>query len=464
MHDKPTFGAEGSQTLLHPIVLIAMLIALPLLLLLPRRYAVIPFLLIAFLVPLQQEVMIGGFRIFVSRIMIVAGWFRIIQWKISSRGPVLAGGFNTLDKLFLFWAGFRAIAQILFYLQMAAVINQVSFFWDALGGYFLLRFLIRDEKDIELVIKTFAFVVVVLGACMLRERITNENVFDILGGLRQIKEFRNGHIRSQGPFQHEILAGTFGATLIPLFLWLWKGRKSKLAAVGGVLGSTVMTITAGASTAVSAYAAGIMALFFWPLRKKMRQLRWGIVIALCCLQVVMKAPVWFLINHIDLVGGSSSYHRAELIDQFLRHFWSWWLLGTNTATEWGWDMWDAANQYVAEGEVGGLATLICFIAMICVAFRWLGNARKQSAGNGQKQWYIWFLGATLFSHVVAFFGVSYFDQTRISWLALLAIISAAVAPAVMARARAKLRVQQNLPEDPKPEVLPALTPFNVEFL
>jgi hypothetical protein len=52
----------------------------------------------------------------------------------------------------------------------------------------------------------------------------------------------------------------------------------------------------------------------------------------------MKAPVWFLIARIDLAGGSSGYHRAMLIDTFLRHFGDWWLLGTKDAFSWGWDM------------------------------------------------------------------------------------------------------------------------------
>jgi hypothetical protein len=34
----------------------------------------------------------------------------------------------------------------------------------------------------------------------------------------------------------------------------------------------------------------------------------------------------------------------------------------------------------------------------------------------------------MFSHVVGFFGISYFDQTRMAWFALLVMIVAATAP------------------------------------
>jgi hypothetical protein len=49
-------------------------------------------------------------------------------------------------------------------------------------------------------------------------------------------------------------------------------------------------------------------------------------------------------------------------------------------------------------------------------------------GDAKKEWFFWLLGAALFSTVVGFFGVNYFDQTKFVWFALLAIISAATAP------------------------------------
>src|SRR5208283_193587 len=150
--------------------------------------------------------------------------------------------------------------------------------------------------------------------------------------------------------------------------------------------------------------------------------------------LVMKAPVWFVISHIDIVGGNSSYQRAFLIDQFIRHFGDWWLLGTFQSDSWGFDMWDHTNQFVAEGESGGLATLICFIAMISVSFGMLGKARKAVEGDNEKEWMVWILGAALFAHVVGYFGISYFDQTRVAWFALLAMISAATAPILASQA------------------------------
>jgi hypothetical protein len=151
---------------------------------------------------------------------------------------------------------------------------------------------------------------------------------------------------------------------------------------------------------------------------------------LILLQIVMKAPVWFVINHVDLVPGNSSYHRAMLIDVFIRHFWDWWLVGTNDAKNWGWDMWDTSNQFVNEGESGGLATFICFILLISWSFGLLGKARKlvEAEGDRKKEWSLWFLGVALFAHIVGFFGISYFDQTKFMWYSLFAIIIATTVP------------------------------------
>jgi hypothetical protein len=44
------------------------------------------------------------------------------------------------------------------------------------------------------------------------------------------------------------------------------------------------------------------------------------------------------------------------------------------------------------------------------------------------EWLLWFLGSALFANVVAFFGVNYFDQSRMAWYALIGMICASAAP------------------------------------
>ena len=51
------------------------------------------------------------------------------------------------------------------------------------------------------------------------------------------------------------------------------------------------------------YVCMIGALIFWRWRQHMPRVRWGILIGLFVLHLVMKAPVWFLIARISEVEG-----------------------------------------------------------------------------------------------------------------------------------------------------------------
>jgi hypothetical protein len=427
------YGGGLNQSLLHPLVAVAMILTILLALFLPRRYVIFPLLFSTILIPLPQQLYIGGAHVFVFRILILFGCIRMLWTKLSEKTPILAGGWNVVDYLFLCEVLFHSFASLAtFHFASGEIVYQVGSLWDLLGGYFLVRFLIQDEDDLFMTIKAFVPIVTVLSVTMLGERIIHQNVIGYLGGIPIGIDIREGSIRAHGSFAVSITAGVFGATLLCLFVLLWKSGRSKLLAAVGIIGCTIITITSASSTPLLGYLGGILAICFWPMRKLMRPFRWGIVIALIGIHLIMKAPVWFLIAHVDMVAGNSGYHRAMLIDTFVRHFWDWWLIGTNAMLSWGIDMWDLSNQFVAEGETGGLVTFICFIMLISKSFGRIGTARKIVQGDTKKEWLFWLLGATLFAHCVSYFGISYFDQIKIAWFALLAMISAATAPVLAA--------------------------------
>lgn len=435
------FGGGVGESTIDPIVLAAMLIAILLIFVLQRRYVLIPVLCTIFLVPLGQSVHAIGVHWFVSRIIVLAGLVRAVAVKVASREPLVTDWPNTIDRAFIGCVLLEAVAFILLYRQTEALVNQCGFLIDFLGAYLLVRFLIKDEAAIDLALKCMAFIALGLGACMVWEQMTVQNPFALIGG-HLVPDVREGRIRAQGPFHHALTAGTFAATLVPLFFLLWKNTGAKFAAVVGLLGCTVMTFCSQSSTPLLSYTAGLGAICFWPVRKTMRALRWGVLALVLGLHLAMKAPVWFLIARVDLVDGSSSYHRALLVDQFIRHFSDWWLIGTKDAGKWGWDLWDVQNQYVDVGETGGLIALVLFILMIASAYSRIGKARRIVTTQKQ-QWYFWFLGCALFANLVAFFGVNYYDQLKVSWFALLAMISAATAPVLSVR-----HPQQAEPEEP----------------
>jgi hypothetical protein len=422
------FGGGAGDTVMHPAVAAAMIITIMLILGLPRKHVIIPFFLCAFLIPLGQMLVLGGVHLFVLRIVVLFCCARMLFAKFSNHARLFRPGLTSVDTVFTLWVMFRALAFLfLFSLQSAALVNQIAWLLDVLGGYFFLRFAIQDDEDVRRAIKVLAVVAAIVGVCMVNEKLRSQNLFGYLGGMPISPEIRDGAIRAQGPFSHPILAGSFGATLVPLFLWLWRGGKAKPYAIVGVIGSTCIVLASASSTPLMGYIAGIVAILFWPMREHMRMFRWGLVIALISVHLAMKAPVWFLIARVDLTGASSGYHRAMLVDHFIRHFSEWWLIGTNNNANWGYDMWDLSNQFVAEGVSGGLATFICFIALISKSFGRIGDARKAVRGDRKQEWFLWCLGAALVSHIGAFFGISYFDHTQISWFALLIMINVVTA-------------------------------------
>jgi len=300
--DNLRFGGGASETVLHPIVLVAMLIAIALIFLLPRKYVIWPFLCTAFLVPLGQSILVGGLHFFVIRVIILSVVVRMLASRFTSPAGIFGGRLGTLDIVFLVWAFCRVLAGVLvFSFGAGALVYQAGFLLDAIGGFFALRYLISDDEDIYRTLRVFATLCIIIACCMLFERVYRLDVFGLLGGVRAVPEVRNGSVRAEGPFQHELLAGTFAATLLPLFFLLWRDAKSRFLAVLALIAATVMVITSHSSTSVMAYGAGILGLCAWPLRRHMRLVRWAFVLTLISLHMVMKAPVWFLIARIDIV-------------------------------------------------------------------------------------------------------------------------------------------------------------------
>jgi len=424
------FGGGVTDTVLNPAVALIIVLAGVLMLILPQRKAIIPFLLTSMLIPSDQVLVLAGLHFPLMRILIVFGMLRVFIIKGPGDWSVFSGGLNRIDKAFILLSLVTAVAGTLLFRNTQGFIYELGKLYTAFGIYFLVRCLIRTQEDVVRVIRVLALIVVALGAVMISERITHHNPYALLGGAKAAyfatDLARDGRVRATGSFGTPILAGVFGAVTLPLFIGIWlRDKKQRGIAIVGILGATVMVIGCNSSTPAIAYLAGIMGICLWPLRSKMGFVRWGFFGLLVCLHMVMKAPVWHLITRISISG--SAYHRFALIDQTIRHFSQWWLVGTKSNGAWGWDMWDTANQYVSDAVDGGLLTLLLFIALLVYGFKFLGNARR-AATDKKQELFFWSLAVALFVHVVSFFGISYWDQSIVGWYALLAFICATAVP------------------------------------
>jgi hypothetical protein len=414
------FGGGAAETFLHPSVAVGMVIAIVLILTLPRKKAITPFLLAFFTIPVGQVLVLAGVHLLMHQILILTVLARMAAFRGSAPEGRFAGGFNALDQVVVLWSVSALVIINLQWVDSQMLIKSLGDFVEAFGGYLAARFLIPDREALRRTIKVFAVICVIQGACMVSEQFTHQNVFSFLG--KWPPPIRDGHVRSEGTMG-SLYGGVFAGVLIPLFLWLWTERKSRMAACAGLAGATAMVWASHASTSWMTYGAGLFGLGFWPLRKYMRIVRWGLVALLVGLHLVMKGPVWSLIARIDLTGGSSSYHRYALVDNCIRHFGDWWLLGYKYYGSWGWDMWDLCNQFVVAAVTGGLVTFFLYITIFKRSFGAIGMARK--CADRRHEWLLWCLGADLFANVVAHFGINYVLELMMSFFPLLACISVA---------------------------------------
>jgi hypothetical protein len=395
---------------------------------LPRRFAFMPLIISTCYMTLGQQLLVETLNFTIMRIMILFGWIRLFV-----RREYFSIKLNTIDKLIIWWVVVSVVIYTLSWQTSEAIINQLGFVYNTIGLYFLFRFFIRDLDDINRAIKVIAVIVVPLAILMLIESTTGRNLFSVFGGVREFSTFREGKFRCQGPFAHPILAGTFGATCVPLFLALWfRGRSGKLLGIIGSAAATIITIISTSSGPVMSYLAGIVGLMMWPFRKRMRVIRWGILSAVIALHIIMKAPVWALIGRLSNITGGTGWHRVELINAAIDHFDEWWLLGTKYTAHWLPDFLpidpnsaDITNEFIKEGVNGGVLKMTLFIIITALCFRAVGRAVQVMEGYPfSKRILVWSLGATLFAHVTAFISVSYFDQMIVLWYLLLAMISA----------------------------------------
>ena len=420
--------AIQNQTNVTAVGVVALVVMAYLVWTLPRRFAVCPLLVMVCLMPLGQQLVMFGLHFYLFRVLLSVGIARVIaQGEAAKMKWVLA------DKLFLWWILVSIVFGTMSKLTPAHFQNRLGDAFNASFCYFFIRCVIVDFEDIIVAVCTLAWSCIPVAALMLIEKATAHNLLSVFGGVSEITELREGHLRCQGAFRHPILAGVFGATQIPLFvaLWYYRSRYRLLAGVG-TISAIIITIAAASSGAIMSALMAVGGLALWKFRKYLRWLRWGVVVMLLCSPLVMHAPVWHLMAKADVFSGSTGWHRAYVIDVALEHLNEWWLFGTTYTAHWGPggqviaadpDMMDITNHYIVEGVNGGLFRLALFIVIIVVSFNGLGRALQKESATSTKGFFLWALGASMSGHCLAFLSITYFDQLIIVWYWLWAVIA-----------------------------------------
>jgi len=380
--------------------------------LLPRSWAPIALIAGVCYMTLGQGIEVAGLSFPIVRLLLLAGVIRVFI-----RGERPAGGLTGMDKLFLVWAAWAILASA-FHEDAAAMLEyRLGLAYNALCTYFLMRCFCQDEHDLYRVVHATAWILVPVAAEMVFEQLTRRNLFAIFGGVPELPEVREGHLRSQGPFAHSILAGTVGAVCIPMLAGLW--RRFPLSAKVGLSACGVMVLTSASSGPMASTLAALFAMLLWRWRHLTRHMRIAAVLGYILLDLVMKAPAYYLIARIDLAGGSTGWHRARLIESSIAHLHEWWWAGTDytrhwmpTGVTWSPNHTDITNHYIKMGVLGGLPLMGLFIAILWVGFRYVGRTvRAIDPSDPQRGFFAWCIGAGLFAHAATCVAVSYFDQS-----------------------------------------------------
>lgn len=387
---------------------------------LPRRWAVLPILVMACFVSSAQRIVVFNFDLNYLRVLLLVGILRIVI-----RGEYTAFTWCRLDKVVILWAVSATLFYTLRNASLSALVNRLGFSLDAIGMYLLFRCLIREWGDVENIVKGLVWISIPLSVFFIIENRTGRNLFSVFGGVPAITVVREGRLRCQGAFSHPILAGCFWAAAIPLFaaVW-WKSIPNRIWAILGTITALLIIVCCASSTPVlGVLAAGIGAVTY-SFRKEMRTIRLGLVGILVILHVSMNAPVWQLVARVSAVGGSTGWHRFLLIDRTITNFPKWFLMGCSGEMVASWGIWmaDVTNQYVLEGVNGGFVTLCLFVYCIVIAFREIGKLWRRQKSQSYEMKLAWALGIAIFVHCMQFIGVSYFGQANIQWYLLLAII------------------------------------------
>ncbi len=368
-----------------------------------------------------------GFTLFPNRLLSFLAFARVL-W----RGEFDRSRLIPMDRLLVLLYAVMTLILVLRPDESPAL--RMARALDVLLGYFACRGLLATPNDLRWLLRLVALLLVPYVLLLAYEMATQHNVF--FPGNEGIRQWiREDRVRCFGSFRHPSLLGSLGATFFPLFVVTAViGEERKRAVMGAVLGTGVVLLS-NSGGPVSVLATGVVALCFWPLRRLMGVVCAGMFTAIVALDLVMKAPVWYLLMRLSSVTGGTGWHRSYLIDMAVQDLGRWWLAGLPIAETRHWFPYfieatggaDITNQYIAFGLNAGLLGLILFLAFITCAYRYLGRAmhalRERDDMPGYEEGLLWGLGAMLTVHVFNWLGITYFDQFVTIWVLQMAAIA-----------------------------------------
>lgn len=388
---------------------------------LPRKYAFLPLMIAG--CHLGFGKIIGDLTI--VRLLIIVGMVRAWSSGISKEKVK-----SKLDYAFMFFCIWMILSSLGHNLKpFNPWTYRLGMAFNIFGTYLYGRTYLPDINSFRRFALSMLIVLIPLGLLMIVEKRTQNDYYYYVGASSLNSAIREGKIRASGPFTHPILAGCAGATALPFAYLLWRTRRRKLAILGFATCISV-TLACASSGPLAAVAVTGLAVFLWHWRTRLGLLRWGAVCAGLLFWIVKGKGPWHLMGSIDLVGGSTGYFRARLIDQSLTYLGEWWFVGTDYTRHWmetgvsfSTDHTDMTNYFIHLGVIGGLMLVIGLLSILIMCFNMIGRRMKALRGTKHPdEIVLWCAGTALAAHTISFVSISYFDQMYVLFYLLLGAI------------------------------------------
>lgn len=386
-----------------PIGLLVLLLTMLLILSRKRAYVYMGIAIVIAFLPGSQRIVIGSLDFPFIRIAVIVGFIRCVIYQEAR-----IRAWAVPDTLVLVWVLWSSATQFLVYSRIDASITRFGFAIDAAGMYFLARFLVRSRQDVIDLLKMASIVAICSAPFFLIESQTGRNIFSQLGGVPEYSLVRNGRLRCQGPFSHPIMAGLFWAMWLPSVVSMAVAlRRDRILWILGCTAILIIVYATASSTPVMAVILGVGTLLLYPGRKWLSVAVWCGLFAAAGLHLVMAKGVHHVLARINIVSGSTGWHRYYLMDEAINHFGEWFLIGTESTAHWGLGLSDVTNQFVLEATKGGLVGMVVFTAILILVMRANGSAAIHAQDRAVSL-INWGFFAGLIAMTFSFIGVSLF--------------------------------------------------------
>jgi len=362
--------------------------------------------------PADIPVQIIGLNFYALRIV---GMCALIKILLTNDGKLFL--YNAIDKLFFYYIFFGSIIYILASQDIiGAAIFKSGQFVDSVVLYIVFRRIVDSSETIDIIVKTFSVCILILLPFAIFEFFTAKNFFSLVG--RSSISIRHGEIRAAATFSHAILFGSFAAALFPV-CWAAYMQQRKWLYLLATLSCIFFVIASSSSGPLVVLAGVIVFVMFFRWKQYSNLLAGSLAAGALFIHLARESPLWhFLYIRLPVKGGSTGWHRYQLVEAAVKDFWEWcWLGYGDVGPIWHVKYWaythakftDITNHFLLEGVRGGFLTMFLFILLCYKTTKSLGSLSIIEHDRGS-QWLWWGFTVMMIAHCITFLSVAYFGQ------------------------------------------------------